>query len=1044
MFLGSHFSQQPIDNSHKIYERMTLSNRATSTSYKNKHVDPPTVLLDQELLVKAFGKRYPKFVSCVNIGKSEESKEKLLEKIEQFFGADIENSLLVYSGPAEELSGSLYFEFRNEEGELENYVISYKELIDLWKRRHHNQKHLLLVLDSSYSENWIQSLVKYGDPSVSIQGSCRMFDRATEDRKIGSYFIYNWSKIIASLKYETINPPSKNHQIPVFYGNFFYIEMFYGLQMKFESWNDMRKALNSSHFGDWPRMAKKENPYIQQLETKKLDGSTDKINAQIRSYQTSSKNYHGQKLVNTNPNSNQRNEVHVCDKPDFATVDPLTARQTPVPPADENFRLSKSFIQPMDEEQIMRNSSVNKSVLMRSQSLDKSMDESLPANMLATDFVLEEGKFLGDYDRKGIKNGFGVLLDEEDRIIFQGQFKNDAKHGIGAVFSYIPDRVKVFEGRYRANLKNGHGQVFNADRICVYDGHFENDLRNGEGSEFYEDGPLKFEGSYKNDLRDGEGVEYYPNGLVKSRGNWREGVLDGPGCSYYYQSGPLEYRGEYRYGRRTGTGKLYRENGELRYQGDLVNGEIHGQGIMWDAETNKATEGFWEHGNYVDDSDSEAESEEADEHKDYKEENRRQRFASGYKLEQMKESEESEGEDEHVQGQNDSHDGHPQQSNKKTEEQEEQLNNAAVLQEIDGRFGEEVKQKNEDQKTPETAVFTAAQNESSNDAELPHKTSKTSKKSKVKIVEPQASNFESDAPIVQESNLITTPAGERFRRTTEKAQNAAAESPVATDQETGDEKAQKNGRFTIPKLQPYQEELIEAATAKIVRPTAKNEIVNPGNIYQAIKIDSTFKATPSRLSKIQISSDQPGVADPIANGLVLRRKSQLIVGEKPEVRAEVLKNSRVQIDSFTNSQPLNLQRARGNSTEKSAVASVQIQSSKVTLPMLQSSKIAGNQLGVPNINENLILSQMIIPNSEASVRIVEKDEKAMKLRFQSRQDIKLKDIKPGEVQEQLRKGLPLEDNTLPPRHTLSLAKTFQKEILNPDLTASLKKSGVQS
>lgn len=58
---------------------------------------------------------------------------------------------------------------------LTGYIkVSPAEVLTLWKNRKSTQKHLLIILDCNFSENWINYLNANPDRSVSIQGSSGM------------------------------------------------------------------------------------------------------------------------------------------------------------------------------------------------------------------------------------------------------------------------------------------------------------------------------------------------------------------------------------------------------------------------------------------------------------------------------------------------------------------------------------------------------------------------------------------------------------------------------------------------------------------------------------------------------------------------------------------------------------------------------------------------------------------------------------------------------------------------------------------------------
>lgn len=102
----------------------------------------------------------------------------------------------------------------------------------------------------------------------------------------------------------------------------------------------------------------------------------------------------------------------------------------------------------------------------------------------------------------GTPNGYGKLFDEEDNIVYEGNFYSGVAQGNGILY------------------KNG---------VKDFEGNFSNNNKSGQGKEYYASGLLKFEGSYLGNLRNGQGTEYYDQyGEIqcKQQGTWKDGDID--------------------------------------------------------------------------------------------------------------------------------------------------------------------------------------------------------------------------------------------------------------------------------------------------------------------------------------------------------------------------------------------------------------------------------------------------------------------------------------------------------------------------------------
>ena len=94
-------------------------------------------------------------------------------------------------------------------------------------------------------------------------------------------------------------------------------------------------------------------------------------------------------------------------------------------------------------------------------------------------YTFSLGQFIIGYWRNNKLNGFGILYDTDNSIIYEGNFIENKK-----------------EGQAKLYFKNG-------DR---YEGNFENNEINGEGTYFWKGGKAKWTGNFVNGTKNGIGV----------------------------------------------------------------------------------------------------------------------------------------------------------------------------------------------------------------------------------------------------------------------------------------------------------------------------------------------------------------------------------------------------------------------------------------------------------------------------------------------------------------------------------------------------------
>ena len=181
--------------------------------------------------------------------------------------------------------------------------------------------------------------------------------------------------------------------------------------------------------------------------------------------------------------------------------------------------------------------------------------------------------YYGETKRGNFKEGKGVLCDENNKIIYEGEFKNDKYEGKGKIY-YINGDLS-----FKGDFKNGepiYGERFLGNGQ-YYKGEFKNYEFDGYG-EFINQGG-KYYGNVKKGKANGEGILYDLDDKKIYSGNFKDGLFDGYG-ELYYDDGDY-YIGEFKEGKKHGKGKMYDKSGFLIYEGDYYENSMEGKGIKF-------------------------------------------------------------------------------------------------------------------------------------------------------------------------------------------------------------------------------------------------------------------------------------------------------------------------------------------------------------------------------------------------------------------------------------------------------------------------------
>jgi len=187
-------------------------------------------------------------------------------------------------------------------------------------------------------------------------------------------------------------------------------------------------------------------------------------------------------------------------------------------------------------------------------------------NKMLLDPYGDKGTYTGVVLRNtGMPHGLGKMVYEEDRRVFEGDWRHGRWHGYGrASFS----NGDSYEGQYKFDQRHGNG-IYRWNDGRIYDGQFSEDKRHGKGVFTWPDGAV-YDGDFVNGQRQGHGNYTFADG-GQYEGSWKDGRYDGFGTCTWEDG--RRYRGEWRNGMAHGRGTETYPNGNIRHEGEWVDDE---------------------------------------------------------------------------------------------------------------------------------------------------------------------------------------------------------------------------------------------------------------------------------------------------------------------------------------------------------------------------------------------------------------------------------------------------------------------------------------
>lgn len=242
-------------------------------------------------------------------------------------------------------------------------------------------------------------------------------------------------------------------------------------------------------------------------------------------------------------------------------------------------------------------------------------------NIIKGIFTGKNETYNGEFDINGKYSGFGVLLRNDGKKIYEGYWENGLYTKKGILFDSF--ERKVYEGEFEKGKYHNKGSLFNSDGILIQKGIWNNDIfikgtvynsngqkiyhgevlpkpfgsivYHGYGQQFNSYGTLIYEGEFKHGKYHNKGLQYNRNGVLICDGEFQDGKWYGY-CSLYNSNGLIAYIGYVKKGILHDNGVRFYDNGNPYYEGKYKEGVENGRGIFFSRDGKKTKEGVFKNG----------------------------------------------------------------------------------------------------------------------------------------------------------------------------------------------------------------------------------------------------------------------------------------------------------------------------------------------------------------------------------------------------------------------------------------------------------------
>jgi antitoxin component YwqK of YwqJK toxin-antitoxin module len=195
-------------------------------------------------------------------------------------------------------------------------------------------------------------------------------------------------------------------------------------------------------------------------------------------------------------------------------------------------------------------------------------------------------------DANGLRQGLWQKKQDNGRLIYEGNFKNDKPVGewkryhpggqVKAIIEYKGDtaytqlfdvwRKKVAEGNYVNQQKEGVWKIYKNGQLTA-DEEYKHGVKNGKSHQYYDTGEVMEEKEWVNEKEDGDYQVFYKSGEPYMQCKMKLGMRHGL-FLVSYENGRQEMVAEYRNNLRHGEWKYFDKEGNLQYTLYYDNGQI--------------------------------------------------------------------------------------------------------------------------------------------------------------------------------------------------------------------------------------------------------------------------------------------------------------------------------------------------------------------------------------------------------------------------------------------------------------------------------------
>jgi antitoxin component YwqK of YwqJK toxin-antitoxin module len=202
-------------------------------------------------------------------------------------------------------------------------------------------------------------------------------------------------------------------------------------------------------------------------------------------------------------------------------------------------------------------------------------------------------------DSKGRKQGYWKKKDDKNKLIYEGEFKDDNPVGkfkyyypndsVRAIMSFKDGGKSAYAWLFHMNGKRmGEGKYINKeikDSVWTYYDElgvlisresYKAGKKNGVSLVYFPEGNVSEERHYKDDVEDGPFKQYFDATHLKAQGNYVKGQMEGR-ISYYYPNGVEVAAGFYKNGSKNGPWIYKTQSGKIREKELYKNGKLASQ-----------------------------------------------------------------------------------------------------------------------------------------------------------------------------------------------------------------------------------------------------------------------------------------------------------------------------------------------------------------------------------------------------------------------------------------------------------------------------------